>query len=296
MGLFDVNMPLLYGEGRRAFIRLQEEIIRESDDHSIFAWEMNHELKASGLLAPSPREFYNSQRFEEHINEPCRLPYQLTNRGLSVNLKLTPWWTDTYLVWLDVGKRRPQDQFTEEKGLFEGRVCILLRRLSGDDQYARVTFEGQSIFIDQSRDFRDESPWIRAQQLFARKRIKPCDLSLAYIDHRYAFQISARLYDQVPAARAVFTRGRRLEFKPGDLGQLATVDCSEEHVGLKRFTLGFDFNFNPVCILEDSSCEVTTVSSKQEDLCNWADLFSDGFKWNHIYEGRAIRPQDHRGV
>ncbi|KAH7395485.1 heterokaryon incompatibility protein-domain-containing protein, partial [Cadophora sp. MPI-SDFR-AT-0126] len=38
MGLFEVNMPLLYGEGGNAFIRLQEEIIRRSDDHSIFAW------------------------------------------------------------------------------------------------------------------------------------------------------------------------------------------------------------------------------------------------------------------
>lgn len=28
MGLFNVNMPLLYGEGERAFIRLQEEILR----------------------------------------------------------------------------------------------------------------------------------------------------------------------------------------------------------------------------------------------------------------------------
>jgi hypothetical protein len=28
MGMFDVNMPLLYGEGDRAFIRLQEEILK----------------------------------------------------------------------------------------------------------------------------------------------------------------------------------------------------------------------------------------------------------------------------
>ena len=38
MGLFDVNMPLLYGEGARAFIRLEEEIIKHSDDQSLFAW------------------------------------------------------------------------------------------------------------------------------------------------------------------------------------------------------------------------------------------------------------------
>ena len=37
MGLFDVNMPLLYGEGKRkAFIRLQTEILKISDDESIF--------------------------------------------------------------------------------------------------------------------------------------------------------------------------------------------------------------------------------------------------------------------
>jgi len=38
LGIFDVNMPLLYGERGKAFIRLQEEIIRQSSDESIFAW------------------------------------------------------------------------------------------------------------------------------------------------------------------------------------------------------------------------------------------------------------------
>ncbi|KAH7355012.1 heterokaryon incompatibility protein-domain-containing protein, partial [Rhexocercosporidium sp. MPI-PUGE-AT-0058] len=38
MGIFDVNMPLLYGEGSKAFLRLQEEIIKRSNDLSIFAW------------------------------------------------------------------------------------------------------------------------------------------------------------------------------------------------------------------------------------------------------------------
>jgi hypothetical protein len=37
LGIFGINMPLLYGEGSRAFARLQEEIIRTSDDQSILA-------------------------------------------------------------------------------------------------------------------------------------------------------------------------------------------------------------------------------------------------------------------
>ncbi|KAH7919980.1 hypothetical protein BV22DRAFT_979121, partial [Leucogyrophana mollusca] len=38
MGIFGVHMPLLYGEGENAFIRLQHEIIRTSNDQSIFVW------------------------------------------------------------------------------------------------------------------------------------------------------------------------------------------------------------------------------------------------------------------
>ena len=40
LGIFGINMPLLYGEGRRAFVRLQEQIVSVSADQSIFAWEL----------------------------------------------------------------------------------------------------------------------------------------------------------------------------------------------------------------------------------------------------------------
>ncbi|PIL26927.1 hypothetical protein GSI_10065 [Ganoderma sinense ZZ0214-1] len=38
MGIFRVNMPTLYGEGRQAFRRLQQEIMRHYADTSLFAW------------------------------------------------------------------------------------------------------------------------------------------------------------------------------------------------------------------------------------------------------------------
>jgi len=66
LGLFNVNMPLIYGEGeRKAFQRLQYEIVRSRRDESIFAWTANDKLDyasmpAPGLLAPSPRYFSNS--------------------------------------------------------------------------------------------------------------------------------------------------------------------------------------------------------------------------------------------
>ncbi|KAK0733175.1 heterokaryon incompatibility protein-domain-containing protein, partial [Lasiosphaeria miniovina] len=38
LGIFEVNMPLIYGEGINAFRRLQEEIMRKSSDVTILAW------------------------------------------------------------------------------------------------------------------------------------------------------------------------------------------------------------------------------------------------------------------
>jgi hypothetical protein len=59
--LFDVNMPLLYGKGSKAFVRLQEEILRTSDGQSLLAWEV--ERRMTGLLpilATSPLYFRES--------------------------------------------------------------------------------------------------------------------------------------------------------------------------------------------------------------------------------------------
>ena len=42
MGIFGVNMAMIYGEGEQAaFYRLQKEIFAVYPDHSIFAWGLN---------------------------------------------------------------------------------------------------------------------------------------------------------------------------------------------------------------------------------------------------------------
>ena len=38
LGIFGVNMPTIYGEGRNAFFRLQEEIVKSSTDSTFLAW------------------------------------------------------------------------------------------------------------------------------------------------------------------------------------------------------------------------------------------------------------------
>ena len=80
LGLFDVNMALLYGEGaKRAFYRLQIEIMKTMDDESIFAWTSNQ--KMSGMLADSPSFFANSGNISRGVRS-TRGPYSMTNKGL----------------------------------------------------------------------------------------------------------------------------------------------------------------------------------------------------------------------
>ncbi|KAE8376693.1 heterokaryon incompatibility protein-domain-containing protein [Aspergillus bertholletiae] len=61
LGLFGISMPLLYGEGHTAFIRLQEGIIKVSDDESIFAWKSAEWKDYKGFLATSPGDFSRSR-------------------------------------------------------------------------------------------------------------------------------------------------------------------------------------------------------------------------------------------
>ncbi|KAI2783557.1 HET-domain-containing protein [Daldinia loculata] len=85
LGIFEVNMPLLYGEGRSAFRRLQEEIIKTHWDHSIFAWDSE---KADSLLAPSVSAFSKSGNITSSVGETLPDAYELTNRGLRISLPI----------------------------------------------------------------------------------------------------------------------------------------------------------------------------------------------------------------
>ncbi|KAL8389066.1 hypothetical protein RB595_008813 [Gaeumannomyces hyphopodioides] len=61
LGLLDINMPLLYGEGSRAFLRLQEEILRQHEDDTLFLWcsPPADPWALRGMLANSPSDFAN---------------------------------------------------------------------------------------------------------------------------------------------------------------------------------------------------------------------------------------------
>ncbi|KAJ4186423.1 hypothetical protein NW755_007718 [Fusarium falciforme] len=93
LGVFDINMPLLYGEGMKAFVRLQEEIVKTSTDHTIFCWTWVKSVPQTwtSMLAPTPMAFESSGGYFEPIRNsesPEISPYSLTNAGLSIKLPL----------------------------------------------------------------------------------------------------------------------------------------------------------------------------------------------------------------
>ncbi|KAE8448080.1 hypothetical protein EG329_009845 [Mollisiaceae sp. DMI_Dod_QoI] len=89
-GIFDVNLPLIYGEGLKAFIRLQEGIIRETFDLSMFAWTSGHgDQQFRGIFARSPYEFRNCGS-HVMVTDP-RLQtthYEMTHRGIDFTTTL----------------------------------------------------------------------------------------------------------------------------------------------------------------------------------------------------------------
>ncbi|TQV93433.1 HET domain-containing protein [Cordyceps javanica] len=204
LGLFGVNMPMLYGEGgARAFRRLQEEIMKASDDQSLFAWgassassssaataaaadgsgasdeaegnddnndDDDDEQQLPGLLASSPADFAACADIVAARQRWNQQPYSMTNRGLAVEMATVPWGPETFLAALDC----------EREGDDDGRVGIFLRMLPGEQgQYARVRFRDD----DDDGDGHQRQP-SRSLQAFTRNLAPTAKYRKIYVRQR----------------------------------------------------------------------------------------------------------------
>lgn len=102
------TLPVRYGEGaERAFIRLQEELLRDTRDGSLLAWRSEKEDEVRGLLARSPSEF-------RHFAQPRPSASSATGREI-----LRP--------WVFNGKVRFSNKGIELKSqVCNGAGCLLL--------------------------------------------------------------------------------------------------------------------------------------------------------------------------
>lgn len=94
LGIFGINMPLLYGEEEKAFLRLQEEILKTQMDLSILAWTMpgpeydrKDEVHYAGALAQSPSWFHQSAHLT-HLADQIVLEFSISNKGIQLNARV----------------------------------------------------------------------------------------------------------------------------------------------------------------------------------------------------------------
>jgi hypothetical protein len=160
MGIFNINMPMLYGEGENAFLRLQEEIIKTTFDQSIFAWVDQDPGKVGpsvhrGLLARSPQEFASCRSIVTQPTIHYSVPYSVTNLGLFLETALMPMQLGSEEIYL-----APLKDTTN----FSLQVAILLKRLvPTSNQFARVSPHLVEEY-DRSRESIDTSEKIYVKQ------------------------------------------------------------------------------------------------------------------------------------
>jgi len=187
MGIFNVHLAPLYGEGaEHAFLRLQEEILRRSDDMSLLAWgilnQEDHPIihhttletfsddsSSLPVLATSPADFAGMSSVVSAPLPPTTptTSFALTNKGLHITLPLlqvghssTSTTQKYYLAALACRheKEDPHDRI----GIFlttspvSPSIFVRTRtqkhtRISGED-LALVTTKPKEVYISSSAD------------------------------------------------------------------------------------------------------------------------------------------------
>ncbi|KAE9369906.1 HET-domain-containing protein [Stipitochalara longipes BDJ] len=160
LGIFGVNLPLLYGEGEKAFIRLQEEIMRNSDDHSLFAWGLTQEEYSAvhsshaeaerisgtqsstlwGFLARSPAAFENSTNIVPYRNWETSMPYSMTNQGLRLELPVIQ--HEAFKEYTAILACHYEDNYLGPLGVYISPVAS-----ADGDQFARDVWHMNPVLI-----------------------------------------------------------------------------------------------------------------------------------------------------
>ena len=264
LGIFGVNMPMLYGEGDRAFRRLQQEIISQSDDHTIFAWRNSDFAKP--VLAPSPSCFVNSEHLTRIFpTNDTTQGFHLVNAGLSIELQLLPWTMNTYLAPLRCGYLKVPSELSR-KASFRGysRACLFLQQTDHDNQFTRVSVEGQDMKIidgDDEARMREELKIQRRHVLLRQPNgtdpIRPADPS--FYGFKFLFDHPAMFVSgRVPLAPDVLCYHK---WKPREERVIEIENGGQHAAGLLRLSgfpglymyLGFDNDFAPLCLISSKT-------------------------------------------
>lgn len=195
LGIFGVNMPLLYGEGKKAFLRLQEEITRRSTDQSFLIWRPASENKSdscrsSSLLAPGPAcfcegEIENWKRAED--------PFSFNNMGLSIRLPVVE--TSLRNFVFAILDSRPKGKFFQAPDSSSPRPAMaywipLIKY--GENRYERVIFPANYVQVAQLSQRRS------IFDLWVSSDTEPIDIIIGPGQGVFSSDLSRHLRDRLP--------------------------------------------------------------------------------------------------
>ena len=215
LGILDVNMPLLYGEGRsRAFQRLQEQFIAANEDYTLFLW---------GFGPPVSGPLHDVSPSSHQLPQPAKTPAAITTPVLGGILADSPGnfgYEKAWSHWLlprpdTLGLGAPPE--ITSRGL---RLSLFIRKVTLED------FNGPSQL---ARDLRASSVWTNAVRWLrpgaasllslgafptcstAADRLLPCFL---LFDMRGLGDLDRRPEPNIPVTdgRSVATYARVMEF------------------------------------------------------------------------------------
>ncbi|KAK8135068.1 hypothetical protein PG984_007080 [Apiospora sp. TS-2023a] len=252
MGLFNVNMPMIYGEKEQAFIRLQQQIIASSTDESIFAWDLGAlddlDDAYSGLIAKSPACFAGCGNA---ISLGQSKGFYINQFGLSVTVKKEHYSPGIYRAYLQVGHSDPGWQF-----------ALFLAKLPDEDRFARVKNHAGVGFV-----WAHKSPQKELEQIIIPMDITaPPERIYNGLWMRQLYLPISLVYPHNILARILSPDGR-WEFMDGEGKTAAGIIryCFEEKgipKGIGWIGLGFDRTFRPICtVLNNAPYQQTEYKS-----------------------------------
>ena len=274
-GLFDVSLDVHYGNGAAsAFLDLQQAIIRESSDESIFAWQTptsdSVDRKSPfGMLAPTPDCFAGCGDLVP-TKDNNQISYQ--NGVLSMTVKARPYALETHLALLNVTAAGQQE-----------RVSILLAKSSDEASFVRLS--------DVKDGSRRESMSQAHKSLHVGVRQKPTapppNIFQGFWLRRLEPPGYLRCHQVLILSRGVCCLQERIEMVTGYFGTAGVVCMVPPGQASGRVDIygwprirwlkfGFDAAFNPVCMIANGTAKSQAgISLRPHHL---AEAFSAGPK------------------
>ena len=271
IGLFGVSMPLLYGEGDKAFRRLQEELLRSRDDQSIFAWkrlEEPHEL--STALADSPDNFTRPPVPYQWLSPSDfsrRKAHLVSNEGINIEMDLLSVRPGVYHAVINalLFNVKQSDEPSADEGPTHLpdilSVAFPVRQIDLDGRFVRSLARNEESLvyypINQRLPHRRQVTLVNYLKRSEVATATQLDPPVFYFSEAVAKQWSIQHPDQFLRRSTDTITSLKVD---APTPEEASIFCSWngwphklywslDTYPIQAITFGFDFDFNPVCLI-----------------------------------------------